>query len=84
MLKLEALTLTERSYLDIQERNKKRDEELKKQQDPKYKEEEKKLQRTKKNWEIVRNVAQATVVSSGVDWSRDDELRQLVLACGDD
>ncbi|KAF8245257.1 hypothetical protein K440DRAFT_646417 [Wilcoxina mikolae CBS 423.85] len=95
MLKLEALTLTERSYLDMQERNKvlasrlltltkKRDEELKKQQDPKYKEEEKKLQRTKKNWEIVRNVAQATVVSSGVDWSRDDELRQLVLACGDD
>jgi len=95
VLKLEALSETERSYLDIQERNKvlasrlldltkKRDEELKKQQGPEYRAEEKKLKDAKKEWDIVRNVAQAAVVSSGVDWSRDDELKQLVLACGDD
>ncbi|KAA8914319.1 centromere protein H (CENP-H)-domain-containing protein [Sphaerosporella brunnea] len=36
------------------------------------------------SWEVARNVASAVIVGSGVDWVRDKELRELVLACGDD
>ena len=34
-------------------------------------------------WEVVRNVVQAVVVASGVDWVRDEALRGLVLECGE-
>ncbi|KAI5858572.1 hypothetical protein BZA05DRAFT_414354 [Tricharina praecox] len=45
---------------------------------------EKELKDAKIMWEVTRNVAQAVVVASGVDWVRDRELRELVLACGDE
>lgn len=30
-------------------------------------------------WETIKGIASAAVVSSGVDWARDDKLRELVL-----
>ncbi|KAI9803008.1 MAG: hypothetical protein M1825_002241 [Sarcosagium campestre] len=40
-------------------------------------EEEMKLHRTR--WRIMKSVVAATIVSSGIDWARDEELRSLVL-----
>jgi len=45
---------------------------------------EKELKDAKMMWEVTRNVAQAVIAASGVDWVRDRELRELVLACGDE
>lgn len=30
-------------------------------------------------WETIKSIASAAVVGSGVDWARDDRLRELVL-----
>jgi hypothetical protein len=45
---------------------------------------ERELREACKNWEVARNVAVALVTGSGVDWARDQELRELVLLCGDE
>lgn len=38
----------------------------------------------RQRWEVVRNVVQGIIVASGVDWVEDDQLRELVLSCGDE
>jgi hypothetical protein len=35
--------------------------------------------REKGKWETIKSVVSATVVASGVDWARDEDLRKLVL-----
>ena len=37
----------------------------------------------KSKWMILKSVISAVVVGSGVDWARDDRLRQLVVDDGD-
>lgn len=43
-----------------------------------------KVREARRMWDVTRGVTQGVIVASGVDWSRDDDLRALVLACGDD
>jgi hypothetical protein len=33
----------------------------------------------RQKWEMVKSVVSATIVASGVDWARDDDLRRLVM-----
>ena len=33
----------------------------------------------RKRWKIMKSVVAAVIVGSGVDWARDDELRQAVI-----
>lgn len=33
----------------------------------------------RKRWKIMKSVVAAVIVGSGVDWARDDELRQVVI-----
>ena len=30
-------------------------------------------------WDVIKSVAAAAIVASGIDWARDDKLRDLVL-----
>ena len=62
----------------------KREDALKHQQGPEVEEVEKRMREARRQAEVVREVAQAVIVGSGVDWSRDEELRRLVLACGEE
>lgn len=34
---------------------------------------------SKARWRIMKSVTAAVIVGSGIDWSRNDELRELVL-----
>ena len=61
-----------------------RDAERAKQHTPEITNAERRLAEAKAVWEVTRNVTRAVIVASGVDWVRDRELRELVLACGDD
>ena len=36
-------------------------------------------QRSKAKWDTIKAIVSATIVNSGVDWARDDQLRELVL-----
>jgi hypothetical protein len=45
---------------------------------------ERELREACRSWEVARNVAAALVAGSGVDWARDEALRELVLSCGDE
>lgn len=49
-----------------------------------YKEAVRELRETRVRWDIMRNVVQAVVVGSGVDWCRDERLCAVVLACGEE
>ncbi|KAJ5167969.1 uncharacterized protein N7482_003563 [Penicillium canariense] len=42
------------------------------------------LKRNRAKWEIMKNIASAMVVGSGLDWANDDTLRGLVLDESDD
>ncbi|KAH8692630.1 centromere protein H (CENP-H)-domain-containing protein [Talaromyces proteolyticus] len=35
--------------------------------------------KARSQWDIMKNIVSAVIVSSGVDWARDDRLRELVL-----
>lgn len=35
--------------------------------------------REKAKWETIKSVVSATIVASGVDWARDEDLQRLVL-----
>jgi hypothetical protein len=61
-----------------------RKKELKKRQGPEYQSAEEELRETRVRWDMIRNVVQAVVVASGVDWVRDEGLRELVLGCGEE
>ncbi|KAI5788412.1 centromere protein H (CENP-H)-domain-containing protein [Geopyxis carbonaria] len=92
---LKNLSEAEVKYCQLQEQNKvlasrllelsrQQQEELKKQQGPGYEVAERDLKEAKKKWNMVKEVLQAIIVSSGVDWSRDEKLRTLVLTCGEE
>lgn len=40
--------------------------------------------KSRARWETIKGIASAAVVASGVDWARDDALRELVLDESDD
>ncbi|KAJ9271794.1 hypothetical protein DTO212C5_2219 [Paecilomyces variotii] len=40
--------------------------------------------KSRARWETIKGIASAVVVASGVDWARDDALRELVLDESDD
>lgn len=61
-------------------REKLQDETLKSQMDHL----EVELKTIKAKWEIMKNIASAMVVGSGLDWADDDMLRALVLDESDD
>ena len=48
-----------------------------------YREAEEALREARMKWEVMRNTVQAVIVGSGVDWARDERLREAVMACGD-
>jgi len=91
----DSLVSTERAIVEAQQRNKEmadrlllltaqRDAENAKLRGEDHRTAEKELNAAMLMWEVTRNVAQAVIVASGVDWVRDRELRELVLACGDE
>lgn len=41
-------------------------------------------QQSRLKWRIMKSVVSATVAGSGLNWARDDELRELVLDDEDD
>jgi len=49
-----------------------------------YLETQAKLKSERMKLEMVKGVVQGVIVGSGVDWAADDQLRELVLACGED
>ncbi|KAJ5155552.1 hypothetical protein N7492_008355 [Penicillium capsulatum] len=61
-------------------REKLQDENLKSQMDQL----EAELKTSKAKWEIMKSIASAMVVGSGLDWAEDDTLRALVLDESDD
>lgn len=48
-----------------------------------YREAEEALREARMKWEVMRNTVQAVIIGSGVDWVRDERLRETVMACGD-
>ncbi|KAL7265946.1 hypothetical protein RUND412_011524 [Rhizina undulata] len=52
--------------------------------DPRFVAAEQELKGTKMRWEVIRKVLQAVIVESGVDWSRDEKFRLLVLGCSEE
>lgn len=52
-------------------------------QDPALRQEvaelEESLRTSRQRWRIMKNTASAVVAGSGVDWSRDETLRELVM-----
>lgn len=70
-----------KQLLDLE---KKREEEREKGRGEEYRKAMEKWTVTKGRWEVVRQVAQAVVVGSGVDWTRDEELREWVVGWGDE
>lgn len=85
----------EREHIELREQNRElavqaierariRQEEARKRQGPEYQAEQENLRQMKKRWEVVSNITQQIITQSGVDWSRDDNLREIVLECGKD
>lgn len=37
------------------------------------------LKASRQRWKVMKGTASAVVAGSGVDWARDDELREMVL-----
>jgi len=65
------MQLTARNKLDIGRSNE-------------YLETQAKLKSEKRKLEMVKGVVQGVIVGSGIDWAADDQLREIVLACGED
>lgn len=45
---------------------------------------EEQVQSSRQRWQVMKGVASAVVAGSGVDWARDDVLRDIVLDPEDD
>lgn len=45
---------------------------------------EEQVRLSKRRWQVVKGLSSGIVAGSGVDWARDDELRDMVLDPDDD
>lgn len=71
------LSLAEES--EVEERDETSNPELKRQ----LEDLEGEIQVGKSKWTILKNVISAVIVGSGVDWARDERLRELVTDDGE-